>query len=560
MDCKKLRVLLQHIRQQPMDSLALLNVLDTCFMQKMGTYPIILLWQQAIRDVDIALQVVDSFERGMITSLELKELIQEAAVNFKEKSVQLEKMITQKVSFALQIMILFALCAAVWNTLLIFLLSRSLSQVVVLLTSMLQQRSQTLDDGASMNLNLNPEFKDLFVLIKKNLEQQTSVEQQTEKLESLVRNRTESLHRVSQDIRGLLDNSRNFIGLMSMEGVLLDANRTALQAAGMPASEILNKPFWETPWWSHSEQLRIRLKQAIACATAGKRDGFEATHPSPGGGVIHVDFTLSPIFDHDRRVVGMIPEGINVTKSKLREQQMRRVSRELQVANEELKRSNADLQDFAYVSSHDLRSPLRGIDNLAKWIGEDCEGILPEASQRDLYQLRGRVRRMDALLNGLLEYSLAGQVDQEKKTVHLQQVLWDTVELLDRPRCFRIQISAPNLCVETKVTPLQTVVRNLVSNAIKHRSADAGLVKVEVQVKVNVLRFIICDDGPGIPKSQQETIFGLFKTIKTKDEKEASGLGLAIVKRLIEKEGFRILVTNNTGGGATFSYDWPFKI
>lgn len=124
-------------------------------------------------------------------------------------------------------------------------------------------------------------------------------------------------------LRGVFDNTRSFIGLMTKDGTLIDANRSSLAAAGIPPDAVLNKPFWEAPWWSHSEELQERLQQAISVAAAGTGDGFVATHPVDDGGMIDLDFNLSPVCSDSGEVLYLVPEGRDISALKNQERELK---------------------------------------------------------------------------------------------------------------------------------------------------------------------------------------------------------------------------------------------
>ncbi|MCA9047198.1 MAG: PAS domain S-box protein, partial [Planctomycetaceae bacterium] len=151
-----------------------------------------------------------------------------------------------------------------------------------------------------------------------------------------------ALERSEAKFRGIFNQTFQFIGLMTPDGTLIDANRTALKAAGIPESRVIGRKFWETPWWAHSEQLQERLKQAVDRAAQGEFDRFEATHPTADGSTMYVDFSIKPTKDESGRIVYLIPEGRDVTELKKSQEQLR-------ARSEELERSNRELEQFAYV-------------------------------------------------------------------------------------------------------------------------------------------------------------------------------------------------------------------
>jgi signal transduction histidine kinase len=224
----------------------------------------------------------------------------------------------------------------------------------------------------------------------------------------------------------------------------------------------------------------------------------------------------------------------------------------------ELERSNHDLDQFAYVASHDLKAPLRGIDSLATWISEDAAALLPDASKEHLSKLRGRVGRMERLLEDLLTYSRVGRRDGQAETVDTGAVVRDMVELLAAPAGFKVTISGTLPTIQSPRAPLELVLRNLIGNAIKHHHDPAnGLIQISAQDRGDYVEFTVADNGPGIEPQHHARIFSMFQTLRPRDEMEGSGMGLAIVQRAIEFRRGEIRVESNLGNGAIFTFTWP---
>jgi len=223
----------------------------------------------------------------------------------------------------------------------------------------------------------------------------------------------------------------------------------------------------------------------------------------------------------------------------------------------ELEHSNQELEQFAYVASHDLKAPLRGINNLAMWIEEDLKGILEGEAKENMDLLRRRVTRLESLLDDLLAYSRAGQKKDNAVLVDSEKMVNDIVYLFDDQHLdLKVRINAlPTF--STQKSALELVLRNLISNAIKHH--DRTEINLDISTKENgkFYRFSVKDDGPGIATEYHERIFEMFKTLKPRDEIEGSGMGLAIIKKLIERQGGKIWVDSQAGRrGTSFIFDW----
>ncbi|HEX8297798.1 MAG TPA: PAS domain-containing protein [Rubricoccaceae bacterium] len=226
----------------------------------------------------------------------------------------------------------------------------------------------------------------------------------------------------------------------------------------------------------------------------------------------------------------------------------------------ELERSNRELDQFAYVASHDLKGPLRGIDNLASWIAEDAADVLPDESKRHLGLLRGRVQRLEALLESLLVYSRAGRTSGMAEAVDTGALLHDVVEVLDLPPGFSVEPVGPLPTLQTFRTPLELVFRNLVSNAVKHHDKSGGHVRVSARVVGPFAEFTVADDGPGIAPEYHPRVFDLFQTLRPRDEVEGSGMGLAVVKKTVESLGGAVRLDSAPGAGAAFTFSWPLSV
>jgi signal transduction histidine kinase len=223
----------------------------------------------------------------------------------------------------------------------------------------------------------------------------------------------------------------------------------------------------------------------------------------------------------------------------------------------ELQRSNRELDRFAYVASHDLKAPLRAIDNLSKWIEADVGPILPATSREHLVKLRGRVQRMERLLEDLLAFSRAGRVQHAAERVETIALVQNVFDLLAPPQEFRLIVDDNLPQLMTQRVPLETVLRNLMGNAIKHHDRPAGVIRVQARETGELVEFCVADDGPGIDPVYHERIFDLFQTLQPRDQVEGSGMGLAIVKKTVESMGGTIRVDSAPGQGAQFRFTWP---
>jgi signal transduction histidine kinase len=230
----------------------------------------------------------------------------------------------------------------------------------------------------------------------------------------------------------------------------------------------------------------------------------------------------------------------------------------------ELIRSNQELTQFAYVASHDLKSPLRGIRQLNTFIKEDLDNAqidLPESVQQHMKLVDTRINRMNKLLDDLLEYSrvdnIENDIEESIEIVDCNHLTQDLFELVNSKPNFKLSLSDPLPTVLTLKTPLTTVFRNLFDNAIKHHDKDQGVIDVKVEEQDNYYLFTVSDDGPGVAPDYHEKILALFKTLKPRDQVEGSGMGLAMIKKIITRFGGNININSDLGKGMSFSFQWP---
>jgi len=134
----------------------------------------------------------------------------------------------------------------------------------------------------------------------------------------------EKLRLSERKTRAILDQGFVFIGLVSLDGILLDANRSSLNLVGMSPQDVLNKPFWESPWWNHSIELQNKLRESIKRAASGEDVHFEASHPEMNGNLRYVDFSLRPVKNEQGDIIYLIPEGHDITERKLIEEELRK--------------------------------------------------------------------------------------------------------------------------------------------------------------------------------------------------------------------------------------------
>jgi light-regulated signal transduction histidine kinase (bacteriophytochrome) len=223
----------------------------------------------------------------------------------------------------------------------------------------------------------------------------------------------------------------------------------------------------------------------------------------------------------------------------------------------ELKAANQELKNFAYVVSHDLKAPLRGIVSLADWLVADYSDRLDDEGKEMLELLDQRVRRMGDLINGVLAYSRVGRLNQDRVELNLQKLVASVIEFLSLPATTSIIVETELPTIFSNKTQIEQVFQNLVSNAIKYNDKPHPQIRIGCTSVVKYWQFYIADNGCGIEERYFEKIFQIFQTISSQNTANSTGIGLAIVKKIIETYGGKIWLQSEIGQGTTFFFTLP---
>ncbi|AXG72362.1 phytochrome-like protein cph1 [Kordia sp. SMS9] len=229
---------------------------------------------------------------------------------------------------------------------------------------------------------------------------------------------------------------------------------------------------------------------------------------------------------------------------------------DLEIRAKELLDKNKDLEEFAYVVSHDLKRPLRNIYTLTDWLSEDDDEQLNATAMKSLQQIKTQVTQMDLLVEGILNYSLQADNEQAMKEVNLHTLVKRIINNISSENIsITMEKKLPRIvCNESQ---MQQVFWNLLQNAIKHN--DKEKIEISINYEVNKVRhkFFIKDNGPGIGEKYHTKIFELFQKLRSDMDGEAIGIGLALVKKIVERNEGKIYVKSAEGNGATFIFSLP---
>ncbi|WP_462164249.1 sensor histidine kinase [Pseudoalteromonas xiamenensis] len=331
--------------------------------------------------------------------------------------------------------------------------------------------------------------------------------------------------------------------LIGQNGKIMHVNEALCKSFGYIESEMIGmsvESLLPERYRQHHKSLRASYSQTPVMRTMGEGRDLTALHKD--GREFPVEIGLSPID------VG--PEGRIILVSLTDITKRTR----LEMA---LKETNKNLEEFTYVASHDLRSPLRGISDLLTWIQEDIDLDANPEVAKNLNRIAIRIDKMEQLIANLLTYARAGRASTALEEVDVRHLIDEVIDFVDAPTSFKIECIAESVTLSLVLTPLETILRNLLSNAIKHHDKEQGNIHVSCELEGNFCIFKVKDDGPGIAPSAMKRIFNLFQTA-TASERGGTGIGLSVSRRLAEVHGANLSVTSNEPDeGVTFELRWP---
>lgn len=223
----------------------------------------------------------------------------------------------------------------------------------------------------------------------------------------------------------------------------------------------------------------------------------------------------------------------------------------------DLEATNKELNQFSYVTSHDLKAPLRSLSSLIAFIRTELNGQMTDTVVEYFGLMESRISRMENLIEGILEYSRVGRKNTTRANVDLNEILNDVLDFLAPPDHFDIKIHNELPKVFANKVRMQQVFQNLIGNAIKYCDKEEIKVEVGCDKTDDYYMFSVKDNGVGIESAYYDKVFEVFQTLNPRDEVEASGIGLSITKKIIEDLGGKIWLNSEYGVGSTFYFTMP---
>lgn len=356
----------------------------------------------------------------------------------------------------------------------------------------------------------------------------------------------EALRTSEENYRRIFDNVQDIYYEVNIDGIIQEISPSVNTISAYTREELLGKPISDI--YANAKQRDNFLK---ALKKEEKVHDYEILIKGKGEAPpIPCSVTAKLILDESGLPLKIIGSMRNIQARKKAEEKQAQTLKDLQQANKELR-------DFAYVTSHDLKSPLRAINTLANWISVDYADKFDEKTKEQMNLLLGRVERMHQLIEGIFQYSSLGSYLGKKEDVDLNSLINNIIRNINPPEGIKIDLADNLPIVYYEKERIEQIFEHLIKNAVIFMKKPKGKINIACEEKEEEWAFSIKDTGPGIEKKYHDQIFEMFKTLQSRDEIETSGMGLTIVKKIVEMNEGRIWIESRIGEGTTIFFTIP---
>jgi two-component system sensor kinase FixL len=357
--------------------------------------------------------------------------------------------------------------------------------------------------------------------------------------------------------RAIFNSTIQFIGVLSPDGILLEANKAALEFAGITDKEVVGRPFWDTAWWQGLEEEQQRLKSAIERASRGELVRYETVHNSMDGNIIHIDFSLKPVLNELGETVFIIPEGRDITERRRAEDLACQHQRE----SAQLMRLSV-MGEMAASIAHELNQPLTALISYCGTALSQLENhsAVPDGFLEMLTRANEQAHHASRIIQHIRNFVTKGTTN--RKLVEIDQIIQEMSRLLDWELCnsditLTLDPGCPGQRVVANSVQIEQVVLNLVRNSIE-AIQNAGIQTGNIVVKTRQagdrsLVISVTDNGPGIEPAMRDHLFEPFRTSK----ETGMGMGLSISRSIIQSHQGKIWQEQSDPQGAVFCIVLP---
>ena len=344
----------------------------------------------------------------------------------------------------------------------------------------------------------------------------------------------------------IAENNINAVVISDADGKIEWVNSSFINISGYTMDEAIGKTRESLLHGEETHQETITsIKNRI---TDGSSFKCELLKYTKDGQKYWVNIQGQALYNKNGDIIKFFTIEENITKKKELEQQREFLMKHLE-------KSNKELEDYAAIVSHDLKSPLRSIHSLISWIKEDNDKELNDQTTQYLSMIEGKVEKMDHLIEGILTIAKIDKTNIVSKKVNTHVVIQNIIDIIHIPEHISISIIDTLPIIYADQFRIQQLFQNLIDNAVNYIDKPKGLIEISCFEKTRSYTFSVKDNGPGIAKRNQEKIFEIFQSLAKSDK--STGLGLSIVKKIVDMYNGKVWIESELGGGTTFFIQLP---
>ena len=352
----------------------------------------------------------------------------------------------------------------------------------------------------------------------------------------------ESIEAQRQKYSSIIANMNLGLIEVNTEDEILMVNQSLQEMSGYTENELLGKKGREVLLVDEDQDLLLNENKK---RIRGASNSYEVRARTKSGEIRHWLISGAPNYNINGKIIGSIGIHLDITELKSLELQKESLLHKLEKSNEEL-------QEYAHVVSHDLKSPLRSINALVSWIKDDNQETLTQETEANLELIEATLEKMEQLISDVLEYSSVVADETTAEFVDVNEVIDDIKTLLHFPHHINLTVNRQLPTLNADRVKIQQLFQNLISNAIRYCDKDPGIIQIDFKENIEEYIFSVKDNGIGIKEEYHQTIFKIFQSLHI--HKESTGIGLSIVNKIVDLYQGRVWLDSTVGEGTTFYF------